>query len=221
MHCAEFRYGKIELGQAEIRTSRHATGLTLDKLHFSGEDFNIVASGDWLVEWRAHQSNFDIAVKAKALGELLSRFGYRVGNIKHGNTAIDIQAHWNGTPADFALARINGSFELNVSNGRFLDIDPGTGRLFGLLSLQALPRRLTLDFEDLFDKGLVFDSIAGVFQLQDGNAYTNSLLDRRARRRASTLPAAPVSPPRTMISTSSSRRRFRTACRWPARCSAR
>ncbi len=176
MHCAEFRYGKIELGQADVYTSRHATGLTLDKLHFSDENFSIIASGDWQVEGGQHHSKFDIAVEAKALGKLLSRFGYRVGNIKHGNTAIDIQAHWNGTPADFALARINGSFELNVSNGRFLDIDPGTGRLFGLLSLQALPRRLTLDFEDLFDKGLVFDRIAGVFQLQDGNAYTNSLL---------------------------------------------
>ncbi|MBK8958370.1 MAG: TIGR02099 family protein [Proteobacteria bacterium] len=176
MHCAQFRYGKIELGQADVYTSRHASGLTLDKLHFSDENFSIVASGDWQVEGEQHHSKFDIAVEAKALGKLLSRFGYRVGNIKHGSTAIDIQAHWNGTPADFALARINGSFELNVGNGRFLDIDPGTGRLFGLLSLQALPRRLTLDFEDLFDKGLVFDRIAGVFQLQDGNAYTNSLL---------------------------------------------
>ena len=176
MHCAQFRYGKIELGQADIRTSRHAAGLTLDKLQFGGEGFNIVATGDWLVNGAAHQSKFDISVEAKALGALLSRFGYRVANIKHGETDIDIQANWNGTPADFALARINGSFELKVSNGRFLDIDPGTGRLFGLLSLQALPRRLTLDFEDLFDKGLVFDRIAGVFQLQDGNAYTNSLL---------------------------------------------
>jgi len=176
MHCAEFRYGKMELGQADVRTSRHASGLTLDQLHFSGEGFNIAATGDWLVNGEAHQSNFDIAVKAKALGALLSRFGYRVGNIKHGETDIDIQANWAGTPADFALAHINGSFELHVTNGRFLDIDPGTGRLFGLLSLQALPRRLSLDFEDLFDKGFVFDRIAGVFQLQDGNAYTNSLL---------------------------------------------
>jgi uncharacterized protein (TIGR02099 family) len=176
MHCENFRYGKIELGAADIRTSRHAAGLTLDKLHFSGKDFNIVATGEWLVNGDAHQSNFDIAVKAEALGALLSRFGYQVANIKHGATNIDIQANWHGTPADFALAHINGSFELHVTNGRFLDIEPGTGRLFGLLSLQALPRRLSLDFEDLFDKGLVFDQIAGVFQLQDGNAYTNSLL---------------------------------------------
>ena len=176
MHCAEFSYGKMALGQAEIRTSRQLAGLTLDKLHFNGDGFNIVATGDWLVESDAHRSKFDISVEAAALGPLLARFGYRVANIKHGSTDIDIQANWDGTPADFALAHINGSFQLQVSNGRFLDIDPGTGRLFGLLSLQALPRRLMLNFEDLFDKGFVFDRIAGVFQLNDGNAYTNSLV---------------------------------------------
>ena len=176
MHCAEFSYGKMALGQADISTSRHVAGLTLDKLHFNSDGFNIVATGDWLVEGNAHRSKFDISVEAAALGALLSRFGYRVANIKHGTTNIDIQANWDGTPADFALAHINGSFQLQVSNGRFLDIDPGTGRLFGLLSLQALPRRLTLNFEDLFTKGFVFDRIAGVFQLHDGNAYTNSLV---------------------------------------------
>ena len=176
MHCADFSYGKMALGQADISTSRHVAGLTLDKLHFKGDDYSILATGDWLVDGGAHKSQFDISVTATALGSLLSRFGYRVANIKHGTTDIDIQAHWAGTPADFALAHINGSFQLEVTNGRFLDIDPGTGRLFGLLSLQALPRRLTLNFEDLFTKGFVFDRIAGVFQLQDGNAYTNNLL---------------------------------------------
>ena len=176
MHCADFSYGKMALGQADISTSRHSAGLTLDKLHFKGDDYSILATGDWLVNGDAHKSKFDISVTATALGPLLSRFGYRVANIKHGATDIDIQANWDGTPADFALAHINGSFQLEVTNGRFLDIDPGTGRLFGLLSLQALPRRLTLNFEDLFTKGFVFDRIAGVFQLQDGNAYTNNLL---------------------------------------------
>ena len=176
MHCADFSYGKMALGEANISTSRHAAGLTLDKLHFKGNDFSILATGDWLLDGDTHKSKFDISVTATALGALLSRFGYRVANIKHGATDIDIQANWIGTPADFALAHINGSFQLQVKDGRFLDIDPGTGRLFGLLSLQALPRRLTLNFEDLFTKGFVFDRIAGVFQLQDGNAYTNNLV---------------------------------------------
>ena len=65
--------------------------------------------------------------------------------------------------------------QLNIDKGRFLDIEPKAGRLFGLLSLQTLPRRLSLDFSDLFSKGLSFDEISGDFTIEDGNAYTNNL----------------------------------------------
>ncbi|MGB5010347.1 MAG: AsmA-like C-terminal region-containing protein, partial [Candidatus Dechloromonas phosphoritropha] len=40
-------------------------------------------------------------------------------------------------------------------------LEPGVGRLLGLISLQSLPRRLTLDFRDIFSEGLAFDRIAG------------------------------------------------------------
>jgi uncharacterized protein YhdP len=39
-----------------------------------------------------------------------------------------------------------------------------------------LPRRLSLDFSDLTDKGLAFDTVRGDFKLRDGNAYTDNLL---------------------------------------------
>ena len=64
---------------------------------------------------------------------------------------------------------------MDIEKGRFTDIDPSAGRLFGLLSLQTLPRRLSLDFSDLFGKGLAFDVIAGHFDIDNGNAYTNNL----------------------------------------------
>jgi uncharacterized protein YhdP len=56
-----------------------------------------------------------------------------------------------------------------------LEIDPGAGRLFGMLSLQTLPRRLFLDFSDVFSKGFGFDQIKGTFTIDEGNAYTKDL----------------------------------------------
>ena len=67
---------------------------------------------------------------------------------------------------------------MQIEKGQFLDIDPSAGRLFGLLSIQTLPRRLLLDFSDIFGKGLTFDSIEGGFEITDGNAYTNDLYMR-------------------------------------------
>lgn len=45
----------------------------------------------------------------------------------------------------------------------------------GLFSLHSLSRRLALDFSDLFQKGLGFDSIEGTFSLSNGHAYTRDL----------------------------------------------
>jgi uncharacterized protein YhdP len=176
LHCDSFHFEDTDLGAADFTTTRRQDGLTLTQLTFSGPDFSIHANGDWLIAGSAHRSIFNIAVKSRTLASLLQRFGYTGTNIRRGATDIAIQASWDGTPTEFTLARLNGSFELHVTGGRLLDIEPGTGRLFGLLSLQTLPRRLLLDFEDLFQKGFAFDRIGGVFELDDGNAYTNSLL---------------------------------------------
>ncbi len=45
-----------------------------------------------------------------------------------------------------------------------------------MTSVAALPRRLSLDFSDVTDKGLSFDTIHGDFELREGNAYTSNLL---------------------------------------------
>jgi len=69
-----------------------------------------------------------------------------------------------------------GAITLKVAEGRILDVNPGAGRIFGLLSLSEIPRRLSLDFSDFFRSGLSFNSIEGTFGLDAGNAYTSNLL---------------------------------------------
>jgi uncharacterized protein YhdP len=63
-----------------------------------------------------------------------------------------------------------------MDNGQLLEVDPGVGRVFGLLSLQALPRRLILDFRDVFSKGFAFNRIAGDFDIRNGQAVTSNLV---------------------------------------------
>ncbi len=174
--AGSFSYGDIALGRAAIKTSRRADGLAFEELSFTDADFNLRAAGEWLVSDGVHTSHFNIDLGSDSLANILTRFGYNVANIDGGETRMSIDASWPGTPVQFTLARLAGSFELHVNDGRFLDIEPGGGRLFGLLSLQSLPRRLLFDFDDLFRKGFAFDNIDGVFELENGNAYTNSLL---------------------------------------------
>jgi uncharacterized protein YhdP len=64
---------------------------------------------------------------------------------------------------------------LALDAGQFLKAEPGAGRLLGVLSLQALPRRLVLDFRDVFQEGFAFDNITGDLQVAQGVARTNNL----------------------------------------------
>ena len=177
LNCESFRYGDVDLGRAALTTRPAKGGLHLESLNFHNEHVTVQAKGDWLVDGDAHQSLFDIDVHGDGLGNLLANFGYEITAIEGGASNIEIEARWAGMPSDFTLELLNGTLRLKVSEGRFLDIEQGSGgRLFGLLSLQTLPRRLSLDFEDLFNKGLTFDSIEGSFVLDGGNAYTNSLM---------------------------------------------
>jgi uncharacterized protein (TIGR02099 family) len=174
--CASFRYGKIDFGSASMATEREADGQRLKSLVFTNPAFQIGATGDWWLRNGAHSSHFSIDLKGKSLRDVLTAFAYDAKNIEGGRTDLKIEADWQGMPSEFTLDRLDGSLVLKIGKGRFLDIEPGGGRLFGLLSLQTLPRRLSLDFSDIFQKGFAFDRIEGAFQLENGDAYTNSLL---------------------------------------------
>ena len=174
--CASFRYGTIDLGSASMATERVADGQRLKSLVFTRPSFQISATGDWWLRNGVHESHAHIDLKGKSLRDVLTAFAFDAKNIESGPTELRVKADWPGMPSEFKLDRLDGSLGLKIGKGRFLDIEPGGGRLFGLLSLQTLPRRLSLDFSDLFQKGFAFDRIEGVFELENGDAYTNSLL---------------------------------------------
>jgi uncharacterized protein YhdP len=85
---------------------------------------------------------------------------------------VHASLNWHGGPQDFSLGQVSGRLGFTVMNGQVIKVNPGAGRLFGLLSIAALPRRLSLDFRDLFEDGFVFDRIEARLRLEGGDAYT-------------------------------------------------
>ena len=61
---------------------------------------------------------------------------------------------------------------MDFNKGRILDIEPGAGRIVGLLALQELPRRLRLDFKDALRGGMEFSNISGTIEISEGEADT-------------------------------------------------
>ncbi|HEX2545647.1 MAG TPA: AsmA-like C-terminal region-containing protein, partial [Ramlibacter sp.] len=107
-------------------------------------------------------------------GHTLSRFGMR-DVVRRGRGAMEGNVSWVGSPLAFDYPTLAGSFHVNVENGQFLKADPGLAKLLGVLSLQSLPRRLILDFRDVFSEGFSFDFVRGDVSIDQGMATTNNL----------------------------------------------
>jgi uncharacterized protein YhdP len=95
--------------------------------------------------------------------------------VKGGTARLEGSLAWAGAPYEFDVPSLSGSFTLNAAKGQFSKLDPGIGKLLGVMSLQALPRRLSFDFKDVFSEGFAFDEIAGTVNLNRGRAATDNL----------------------------------------------
>lgn len=173
----DLRLGAMALGQAELKATPVAQGLRVDRFTTRASRMQLTASGDWLRAGEGRsKSRFDVDFTARSLGELLTAFGL-AGMVKDGPIKGKLQGSWPGSPGAFALARFEGRLSANVGEGQLLEVEPGGGgRVLGLISLAEIPRRLSLDFSDFFQKGFGFNTMSGEFVFADGRASTDLLL---------------------------------------------
>ncbi|NOX93510.1 MAG: TIGR02099 family protein [Gammaproteobacteria bacterium] len=173
-HIADFRYKNSKFGSMRLETARVADGVRIEQLVLKPRSTTITARGGWYVRGKQQYSNLQMHVESRNIGHTLKALDY-VGGINKGKGSADLELKWPGSFTDVDASNIQGKMNLSLKDGYLLDVDPGAGRMFGMLSIQALPRRLLLDFSDVFKKGFGFDRIRGSFTIEDGDAYTNNL----------------------------------------------
>lgn len=162
------------IGSIEAVLSKRVDGIALDQLRVHSPSFNLQLEGSWRGPGGGVGALEGVLV-SNDVQKTLTQFGYAdVMQAKAGR--LDLDLNWRGEPSTRALASLNGHVKLEADKGQIVDLHPGAGRVLGLASVATLPRRLFLDFSDLTDKGLAFDTIRGDFDLRDGDAYTNNVL---------------------------------------------
>lgn len=171
----DLRFGGAQLGSARLRTRALPAGMQIEQLQLRSEEQNIDVIGTWLgVGERAH-TQLDVRVDSRDMGRLADSLGY-VGRIGGGHGNVHLAAGWPGTPADFDVSAVQGSLSIDARDGHLLELEPGAGRVLGLLSVAELRRRLMLDFSDFFYKGFAFNRMQGSVKLGAGVATTESLV---------------------------------------------
>jgi len=168
-----------KLGRLEIEAINRETGKSrewrLTKFNVTVPEATLTATGSWSADGpRLRRTELNFALALRNSGEFLSRLG-TPGAIRDGKGRLEGQVTWRGSPMTLDYASMSGKMSLNLEEGQFLKTEPGAARLLGVLNLQALPRRLTLDFRDMFSEGFAFDFVRGDVQIQQGVASTNNL----------------------------------------------
>ncbi len=178
----DLRYESRRFGELRLETTRVANGLRIEQLILKPKATTIISNGGWYIAGGKQSTNIQANIETTDVGRTLKELGY-VGTISGGRGEVHFNLRWPSALFDVDVNKVHGSMNMFLRDGQLLDIDPGAGRLFGMLSLQALPRRLFLDFSDVFSKGFGFSRIKGSFSIEDGDAYTNNLyLDGLAAR---------------------------------------
>ncbi len=150
----------------------------LAKFNLLAPEAQLTASGQWVLGGSGgaggRRAEMDFKLALADSGRYLERLGLG-RTVRGGKGQITGQLAWQGSPLTVDYASLTGQAHVEIEAGQFLKADAGAARLLGVLSLQSLPRRLALDFRDLFQEGFSFDSFAGDLKIQKGIAQTNNL----------------------------------------------
>jgi uncharacterized protein YhdP len=175
--AGEFALGTRFLGAVSATLQSTADGLETSDLIAKDKSFEIVGSGRWVVD-EADPTGSHSYLQAKLtstdVGATMARLGYDPG-IVSDELSMNFDLNWSGGPRDDFRDSLNGEALVRIGSGQLSDVEPGAGRMMGLMSVVALPRRLSLDFRDVFAKGFGFDQIRGRFALIDGQTFTCNL----------------------------------------------
>jgi uncharacterized protein YhdP len=173
-HAAELTWGERQFGDVQATLAKLDDGISLKDLNVTSANFNVSAKGEWRGK-DAGLGRIEGTLTSSDVQDTLKQLGYaEVIDAKSGRMDFDLS--WIGAPTDESLSEATGHVQLALDKGQIVGLKPGAGRVLGLASVAALPRRLALDFSDLTDKGLAFDTVRADFDLREGSAYTDNVL---------------------------------------------
>jgi uncharacterized protein (TIGR02099 family) len=160
----EFQLGERALGKLELQATPQQRDWRIERLRLSNTESTLNLDG----------TQVNVRLDVSDVGKFLTRLGYPEG-VRRGTAKIEGSLAWLGSPQRIDYPTLSGNFVLDAAKGQFVKLEPGIGKLLGILSLQSLPRRISLDFRDIFSEGFAFDEIVGAIKVVKGVASTDNL----------------------------------------------
>lgn len=169
-----FTLNQVPHGRLELLARPQGGLWRIHKLSLEHPDGVLTASGEWRQRPGPPRTRLSVDLAVADLGRFASRLKLGEG-MRGGAGSVKGTLEWNGVPYAMDYPTLAGQLALAFDDGQFLEAEPGVAKLLGILSLQALPRRVALDFTDVFSKGFAFEKIRGEVRLAQGIARTEEL----------------------------------------------
>ena len=174
LNADKFEWRTWRLDNVAFETDHHPRGMVINSITVNDPHVTVNGKGSWLRRsWRLdEETTFSFKITSPNIGDTLQRLGYS-RYVDKSEMVATLHWHWPGAPYRFNWRTMSGNASVEFKEGIVTEVDPGAGgRFLGLFNLVHLPKRLGLDFEDVYKKGFVFDSITGNYVFSGGEAVT-------------------------------------------------
>ena len=169
--AADFRMGTRQLGSLNLQAVPSGSDWRIEHLDLVSPDGNLSVKGVWQA-WAVNpRTQVEVKLEVNDIGRFFARMELPKG-IDGGKGKLEGTLSWAGPPYAMDLPTLSGRLGLSAAKGRFVKVDPGIGKLLAVLSLQMLPKVVTLDFRDIFSQGFAFDQISANADIVHGLART-------------------------------------------------
>jgi uncharacterized protein (TIGR02099 family) len=169
--CARCRFLDSDLGKVDFNLSRSSTGMKIEQVRLNNAHGLFYGEGDWFLADGQSSTRLKGEFSSSDFGAFLKGFKLDSG-IKDSKASSKFDLSWKRAPYEFNFETLNGQIDWRLTDGYLTEVSDQGSRIFSLLSLDSLVRKLQLDFRDIFAKGFFYDKINGSFQLENGIADT-------------------------------------------------
>lgn len=166
---------KVNLGNLQMETQQLPNGIRFKRLDILSPQHKIKLQADWIKNKQETITNMYGHIDTTDFGEFLTQFGFD-NDFKESQGKIELNVTWPGLPYQFSIDTMKATTDIELQGGRLTSVEPGFGRILGLLAVEQWIKRITLDFSDLYQQGMSLNHISGHFETDKGKAVTNNLL---------------------------------------------
>ena len=171
--CERCQIDNVNLGKVDFSLLRtHENIIKIENFKAKREQAELNLSGKWQKSGATTATSINGALSLKNIEYELEQLGYG-SIIRDSGGKLDFNLNWPGGPHEFDLSHLNGEVNANIDDGYLAEYSD-KARIFSVLSLQSIVRKLTLDFRDIFSDGIFYNNIKGDYHIKEGVLYTDN-----------------------------------------------